>query len=151
MRPGKHFVDWLSKAGDEFYDFQELSRLFNEKFLELDGERGFARVSFDIDQRFCNFKGTVHGGIISTILDEAVGVAAFCLVGDRFRSTIEAKVSYFKPVKPGTLIVEAHTAYKGPSALFMEASVLDKGSRVIARSSSTIACWVPNGTTQEPQ
>ena len=48
--------------------------------------------------------GTVQGGFVAAILDDAFSVAILSRLGaDHAAPTMEMKVSYFKPVRPGLL------------------------------------------------
>lgn len=42
--------------------------------------------------------GNVHGGIIGTAFDEAIGTLAFFSAGDRMAPTVSLQVSYIRPV-----------------------------------------------------
>lgn len=49
-----------------------------------------------------NTFGALHGGISSTILDQAMSLAAYCVKkGDGTTPCIEMQVSFHRPVQPG--------------------------------------------------
>ncbi len=60
-----------------------------------EGERAFA--DFSPQPGWCGYRGIVHGGIISSILDECMGWAAYATT-ELFFFTIDIKVSFIKPV-----------------------------------------------------
>ena len=69
--------------------------------LETDGSKVFAR--FVPEPGHVGFKGTVHGGILSTLLDEVMAWA--CGVGARqFAYCAEMTVRFSKPARPGSTI-----------------------------------------------
>lgn len=45
--------------------------------------------------------GNVHGGIIGTAFDEAIGTLAFFAAGDKMAPTVSLQVSYIRPVPLG--------------------------------------------------
>ncbi|MGA0602801.1 PaaI family thioesterase [Caulobacter sp. KR2-114] len=136
---GAQFVEWFKTRPDSFFRKQPLSAQLNEAFEELDGDRGFVRIGVELGPLHCNYSGKIHGGIISLILDEAVGIASFIHVGEKFKSTIETKTSYFRPLKPGAAVVEAWVSHRTPSILFLEGQVLTSEGAVAAKCMSTIA------------
>ena len=77
--------------------------------LNLDGlrlvhhvEPGRSWTELTVDRRFEGWEGIVHGGIVSTILDE---VMAWALVGsDNWGVTARLSVEFRRPVEVGTSI-----------------------------------------------
>lgn len=55
-----------------------------------------------IDKRFEGYPGIVHGGILATILDEAVGRVAMAGDHHRFMMTVNMKVQYRLPIPVDT-------------------------------------------------
>lgn len=136
---GKFFTNWLREYPESFFEKQPLSARLKESFEELDHERGLARLSFEIGADFCNYSGRVHGGTIALMIDEAIGVAAFSYVGDRFKATVESKTSFFRSLWPGAVVVEAKVVHLAPTLCFLEAKVIDQEGAVVAKSMATIA------------
>jgi len=66
-------------------------------------ETGQGDVVSDVvmDNRFEGFPGTVHGGIIATMLDEAAGRVAMVGKPNAFSVTARLEVRYRKPVPVG--------------------------------------------------
>ena len=75
----------------------------NEIGLKLniisDKEKKRAVAKTVIDEKFCGWSGIVHGGIISTLLDEIMAYAAFTAGGTGV--TGEMTVRFKKPVPTG--------------------------------------------------
>ena len=67
--------------------------------LETDGR--IVRARFAPRPEHVGFKDTVHGGLISTVLDEAM-VWAIGVRTKRFAYCAELAVRFFKPVRPGS-------------------------------------------------
>jgi uncharacterized protein (TIGR00369 family) len=76
--------------------------------------------------------GFIHGGIIATLLDEAMGKVA------RFRQvhavTAELKIEYLKPVRVDQdLVIEAYEVEKSGRNLHFTGEIRDRDGMVLAR------------------
>ena len=101
-------------------------------------EPGAASVEIDVDERFWNPMGTLHGGILVDIADAAMGLAyAAGLNDDESFTTIELKINYLRPFKEGHLKAIAKTVHRGRTVGILDCEVFDDRGKVIARSSST--------------
>jgi uncharacterized protein (TIGR00369 family) len=122
--------------------------LDNERGLGLVFERGegIVRARTTLGHSFAGYDGLVHGGIVSTLLDEAMGWAILELAG-RFAVTRSLAVDFRRPVfidKP--LTIEARIAgEEADGALRVEAGVTDGRGRLLA---SAIGVWVPVRTSR---
>jgi len=83
-------------------------------FAELLGMRptsmgdGRARFELDVAPNHLNPNGTVHGGVIYSLADSAMGTALFSqLDGRQWCATLEIKMNYLLPVTGGTIAAEA--------------------------------------------
>ena len=75
----------------QFYTLECISKVF---------------VDIDIDTKYMSYLNTVHGGILSALLDEAMGWAAFIYSdSDRFLYTRSLEVTYKKPVQPNVKLL----------------------------------------------
>jgi uncharacterized protein (TIGR00369 family) len=87
-----------------------------------------------------NAAGTVHGGIISTLLDSAMGnVVHSTLPVGRGYTTLEIKVNYLRAVTPATgrVRAEAATVHVGRQTAMAQARLLDAAGRLYAQASAT--------------
>ena len=82
----------------------------NTGFTELVGtelssaEEGRATVSLKAEERHLNPSGTVHGGVISTLIDVSMAEALNTMTEeDEQPFTIQITVNYMIPGKPGRL------------------------------------------------
>ena len=82
-------------------------------------EEGRVVFWLDPDDRHTNPMGTIHGGILATFLDSAMGCAVHSALPEgKGYTTLELAVNYVRPVLPGS------------GRIFAEGSVLHVGSRV---------------------
>jgi uncharacterized protein (TIGR00369 family) len=99
---------------------------------------GTATVEIDVDERFWNPMGTLHGGVLCDIADAAMGLAYAAALNDgETFTTVELKINYLRPFKEGHLKAVAKTIHHGRTIGLMDCDVLDDRGKVIARSSST--------------
>lgn len=91
--------------------------------------------------------GLVHGGLVCTLLDSALGCAGHALLpaGVGYTS-IEIKVSYLRPVSPASGLLTAHgwVTKPGRRVVFVEGDVRDAADKVVATASGS--CLVISGS-----
>jgi uncharacterized protein (TIGR00369 family) len=94
------------------------------------------------DESFLNPLGLVHGALLCTLLDSAMGVAVQTRVpaGVGY-ATIELKVSYLRPLRGDGRVVEAtgRVLQLGPRVAFAEASVQDDRGNLVGHATSSLA------------
>lgn len=71
--------------------------------------------------------GVIHGGVITALLDHTAGAAAFTgLGGDKAHATLDMRLDYMRPAKPGQdVIAEARTIKVAGLIAFVEAIAHD--------------------------
>lgn len=112
--------------------------LFGMKVLEVDQDSGRVRMSFEMDERFCNPRGTVQGGIVCALLDDAAAFAGIIALGEPgFIASMEIKTSFLAAAMPGTLFAEGRCLKMGRSSCFLEADLTDKDGKLLAKLSSS--------------
>jgi uncharacterized protein (TIGR00369 family) len=104
-------------------------------------EVGKATFTCEPDESHYNPIGTVHGGLVCTLLDSAAGCAVHTTLpkGQAYTS-LEIKVSYLRPVlaDSGTLTAVGIVTKPGRRAAFADATVTDSRGRLVATASSTL-------------
>jgi uncharacterized protein (TIGR00369 family) len=102
-------------------------------------EAGLATFEMDVDAaRHGNPMGTVHGGIICTLADSAMGMAYAAALGDdETFTTLELKINFLRPVWRGRLTATARVIQSGRTVGLAECDVVDDKGRLVARASST--------------
>jgi uncharacterized protein (TIGR00369 family) len=96
---------------------------------------GRAVVVLDAGDRHLNPYGAVHGGAIATLVDVAMG-GAVAAAGAEAPVTIEMKVTYLEPGKPGELRAEAKVRKRGRRITIVEAEVT-QGDDLVALALAT--------------
>jgi uncharacterized protein (TIGR00369 family) len=102
------------------------------------GERGdgCATVTLDAGEQHLNPHGTVHGGVIATLVDVAMGTAVVAAGGEA-PVTIEMKVTYLEPAQPGHLRAEATVRKRGKRITIVEAEVFGDDGELVALALAT--------------
>lgn len=100
--------------------------------FEQDDTRRRIRGQFRLGAEYQGGPGFIHGGIIATLLDEAMGKV------NRFRDvravTAELTVEYLKPVRVDEeLQIEAYEVEKNGRSLFHAGEIRNRAGEVLAR------------------
>lgn len=88
---------------------------------------GVARVTLDVGDRHLNPHGTVHGGVIATLVDTAMGEAVATTADGERPATIDMTVAYLEPAGPGRLVATAEVRKAGRRVTIVEADVTQPG------------------------
>jgi uncharacterized protein (TIGR00369 family) len=101
--------------------------------------RGDGRAELELTLRpeLMNSWDSAHGGVIMTLLDIAMAVAARSADPKALGAiTVEMKTTFIGPSR-GTLVAAGVCIYSGSSVSFCEGEVRDESGRVVARASGT--------------
>lgn len=109
--------------------------------LEIDQvSEGLVTFAFEPAEYHYNPLGSVHGGILTTVLDSAMG----CAVHSRLRAglvyaTLELKVNFLRPVRvtTGRVRGEGKVVHLGGRVATAEAHLVDEDGGLYAHATST--------------
>ena len=106
-------------------------------FLDFDvrdGPDGAAVAFLDVDDRHLNPNGIVHGGVVFTLADTAMGRSTMAVLGDgQICASIEVSVRYLRPIPGGRLVATASVLRAGRRIVHLECSVtVDDDDRPVA-------------------
>lgn len=114
--------------------------LLGTEILEVDAAAGRVRMSFKTRPDFLNPNGSVQGGFITAMLDDAAATACIVHAGKRiFVPTLELKVSFMSAAYAGTLYAEGRVLKRGRTIAFLEADLFDAADKHLARMTTTAA------------
>lgn len=95
---------------------------------------------FQPQEYLYNTVGTVHGGVISAVLDSAMGctLQSTLPAGYSF-STLELKVNFLKPIhsKTGKLLTKTKMIHKGKTIALLQSNICNDNGTVYAFGTST--------------
>lgn len=109
-------------------------------FVQMIGARfeewreGYVRMSLVVEEKHTNPNGVMHGGVLTTLMDETLGAVVASVRGmDVMRAaphaTVEMNVSFLAGARPGDeIIVEGRALKVGRSVAFGEAEARRQGS-----------------------
>lgn len=124
---------------DTFETFKSpASTLLGTRLIAFDETARTTRMSFDVRPEFLNILGGVHGGLVAAMLDEAAGMGArLSLPPDLVLPSLDFRVSFLAPAPAETLFAETRCLRQGRRIAFLEADLLDKADRLLARMNVT--------------
>lgn len=101
-------------------------------------EDGRAVIEYMCAPHMCHSGGVAQGGFVSGWIDAAMAGAAMSQSPGMTPMSLEMKVSFFVPARPGLVIAEGWIERAGRSTCFAEGRLLNAAGDVIAKASSTI-------------
>ena len=99
---------------------------------------GRAVIEYEVGPQMCHSGGVAQGGFVCGWIDAAMAHASIDLWPDMTPMSLELKVSYFAPARPGRVIAEGWIERRGRATCFAEGRLLDASGAVLAKASSTI-------------
>lgn len=95
---------------------------------------------FEVRKEMTNPVGMLHGGVISGMIDDCMGVTFFILGLEYFYPTINLNVEFFSSAKEGeTVTVQTKVVKKGKTIINLKAEVMNEEQKVIAFATSNLA------------
>lgn len=105
----------------------------------IEAAAGRVRLALEASEDQRNLLGTVHGGVVASLADTAMGLAVRTAIEPgRPHATIEMSVRYLRPVAPGRIEAVGTVIRAGSQIAFAEAEIVADGAAV-ARASGTYA------------
>jgi uncharacterized protein (TIGR00369 family) len=118
---------------------EELNRSLGlVRVIDMD-PAGRARLEYCAEPRMCHSGGVVQGGFVTGWIDAAMAHAAIAMTGpDVVPMSLEIKVSFFAPARPGPVFAEGWVERRGRSTCFFEGHLQDADGKLLAKASSTL-------------
>jgi uncharacterized protein (TIGR00369 family) len=101
-------------------------------------EPGRSAIEYEVRADMCHSGGVAQGGFVCGWIDSAMAHASISLLPDMTPMSLELKVSYFAPARPGRVVAEGWIERRGRATCFAEGRLLDLDGKVLAKASSTI-------------
>ena len=118
---------------DSLYEEMGLVRI-----VEMD-PAGRATLEYRATQAQSHSGGVVQGGFVTGWIDAAMAHAVMGIPGlDAVPMTLEIKVSFFAPTRPGLVVAEAWVVQRSRRTAFVEGTLKDSGGVLLAKASSTM-------------
>jgi uncharacterized protein (TIGR00369 family) len=101
-------------------------------------EVGAVEVALDLQAHHLNPGGILHGGLIATLADTAIGLAVrSALPADQTHVTVQLDVHFLEGVDHGTVRATGKAVRVGGRMAYGEGDVRDDEGRLLARASGT--------------
>jgi len=132
MQDNKESLDnHLNKMSDYFNNCSQdsINAMTQPVFVQCDEEEKSCILAFDTDERLENPNGTLHGGVIATMMDNAMGCVANYYGEQRLTQTVSFQVSYLRPGIIGNrLMVKVQLTKRGRTMQYLNAEAWMEGS-----------------------
>ena len=114
------------------------ARTLGWELIEAEPDSGRIRIRFQARPEFANPTGAIQGGFLAAMLDDAMGTAlATTYESGQFSPTLELKVSFLNPARPGPLIGEGRVLKRGRGVAFLEGRLETESGQRIAIATAT--------------
>lgn len=135
-------LDYLKAIKEKRISLPPVANLIGYKICGVDN--GYAAVELNPSEYHYNVFATVHGGILSTLLDTAMTASVLSTLPKGFScTTIEIKVNFIKPVTvdTGILKCEARPIHVGKKVATVEGKLKNKNGVLHAHGVSTCSIF----------
>lgn len=120
-----------------------LARTLGIRPVSMDSGR--ARFALTVRGDHMNPNGVVHGGVVYSLADTAMGAALFsALEPGQSCTTLEIKINYLAPVTSGELAAEAAVVARTKRTGFLEARVRADDGALVAVATGTFYIQSPS-------
>lgn len=91
-----------------------------------------ATICLDASGRHLNLLGIVHGGVLMSLLDNAMGLVVMLAVPDERAVTANLDTQFLASSKGGVLLCEAELIHRTDRTLTLQAQVKDEGGKLLS-------------------
>ncbi len=134
-----------SERSGPFWDIMEgrapppsAAVLLGFRLLDVDPEAGTIEVAFQASDQFLNPAGTIQGGFLAAMLDDALGPALVATLGqNEWAPTANLHVQFLAPARPGPIIARARVVKRGGQIAFLAGELTDEDGNLLASAVAT--------------
>ena len=120
----------VTNVGDPFTGWMGVEYLIDEG--------GVRRLALTLAPMHMSRAQRVHGGVLFTLLDTALGGAVVnALPQGKGCATLEIKVNYFRPIQHGRLTAEGRLVNQSRHTAYAEGEVRNEEGKILAKASGT--------------
>ena len=106
----------------------------------LKASAGSITAEFTVREDQCNHAQVMHGGIITTILDEIMGMTLITLKIEHLYVTINLHVDFLFGAIAGEKVIAVSEVFRvGKKIAYVEAKLFNAEGKLLAKSSSNLA------------
>ncbi len=145
----------MSQGGTGELNQEQLERLasyFDEevtfsKHIKIrveDVQPGRATLYVDVEDIHCNGNGSLHGGVYTSLIDNATGLAVSSLVGLR-TATIQMDTHFLEPVSGGRITCRGEVVHRTRRTATAEGRVYDEEGNLVATGAGVFRIFEKEG------
>jgi len=102
-------------------------------------EKGKASISVPVRKEMCNPYGNIHGGMMSLVIDEAIGWAVISLEAEIHYTSLNLNVDFLYAAPEGAIITAvAGIVRQGKKIVHAEVHVYDDKQILLAKAASNL-------------
>jgi uncharacterized protein (TIGR00369 family) len=114
------------------------ARTLGLEVVDVDPGQATIDLAFTAPEDWTNPAGNVLGAFVAAMLYDTVGPALIAtLEPDQFQSTLDLRVQFLRPVRPGRLAGHGRVLRREGDLAFLEAALTDGAGSTIATASAT--------------
>lgn len=108
-----------------------------------DMSKGTSCCRLDVNEKLYNPQNVIHGGVLYSMADTGMGGALYPLLKEgEYCATVEIKITYFKPVRDGSLECRSEVVNKGKTIASLE-SEISNGGKLVAKAYGSFSIFKP--------
>lgn len=134
-------MDGHAELIEELRERLQESEFYRWAGIELvDAGSGHVEIAFEAGAQHVNVQGLVHGGMLATLADTAMGFAVRTVLDPgRRHVTVQLGIEFLSPGRPGRIVAHGRSVKIGRQLGFAEADVVDARGRLLALARSTLS------------
>ena len=106
----------------------------------VDVGEGYVEVDFTVRPEMTNPSGMLHGGVMTGMIDDVMGINFYILGVEYFYPTINLNIDFFSAAKPGDVVhVRTEVVKQGRTIINLKGIAKNDAGRTLAQASSNIA------------
>jgi len=106
----------------------------------ISASAGSITVEFEVREDQCNHAGILHGGIITTMLDEIMGMTLITVEIQHLYVTINLSVDFLFGAKPGEKVKVISEVFRvGKKIANVDAKMYNQEGKILAKGTSNLA------------
>jgi acyl-coenzyme A thioesterase 13 len=105
----------------------------------LEIEKGLIKVSYTVSPEMCNPARVLHGGVVSLMLDDVIGIGNFVAGSEYLMTSINLNVDFLSSAQIGEKVeVSAKLVRSGANLNHWEAVITKDSGKLVAKASSNM-------------
>lgn len=129
--------DWFVQEADQAGHLTRLAERAQATFWGVLGcevvqaNASKATICLDATERHLNLLGIVHGGVLMSLLDNAMGLCVMLAAPEQRTVTANLNTQFLASSKGGVLLCEAVLVHRTARTLTLEAQVKDESGKLL--------------------